>query len=189
MSSRFWIPALLSCLLLLGSAARPSNDSHRQRLDAPVPEASIEISKARRELRLYSGGELLRRYRIGLGFEPRADKVREGDGATPEGEYFVCVKNPQSRYHLSLGLSYPNATDGRRGLETGLISRRQESRIADADRRRRRPPWDTALGGEIFIHGHGSGADWTLGCIALDNPDIEELFVAVEVGTPVLIEP
>ncbi len=189
MGSRGWTPALLSGLLLLAPGPRPSNGGGEERLGAPVPQASIVVSKARRELRLYSGGELLRRYRVGLGFEPRADKARAGDGATPEGEYFVCIKNPQSRYHLSLGLSYPNAADARRGLDSGLISRRQAARIAEADRARRRPPWDTALGGEIFIHGRGSGADWTLGCVALDDSDIEELYAAVEVGTPVLIEP
>ncbi len=70
-----------------------------------------------------------------------------------------------------------------------MITRQQAARIAEADRGRRRPPWDTALGGEIFIHGQGSGSDWTLGCIALDNPDVEELFAAVEVGTPVSIVP
>ncbi len=177
-------------LLMLGlTAACTAQENGEERLDAPVPDAAIEISKARRELRLYSRGELLRRYRVGLGFEPVADKVQEGDGATPEGEFFVCVKNPRSRYHLSLGLNYPNAEDAARGLESKLVSSAQAARIVEADQRRRAPPWNTALGGEIYIHGRGANADWTLGCIALDDPDMEELFAAVTVGTPVTIRP
>ncbi len=182
--------ALHLCLLLLGlTTACAAQENGGERLSSPVTDASIKISKARRELRLYSGDELLRRYAVGLGFEPVADKVQQGDGATPEGEFFVCVKNPQSRYHLSLGLNYPNAEDAARGLESGLVSRAQASRIKGADRERRTPPWNTPLGGEIYIHGRGAGADWTLGCVALDDPDMEELYAAVKVGTPVTIEP
>jgi murein L,D-transpeptidase YafK len=98
------------------------------------------------------------------------------------------VKNPKSQYYLSLGLSYPNIQDAERGLREGLISREQYDRIAEAIREGRRPPWHTPLGGEIFIHGDGSKKDWTLGCIALHNNDIRELYDVVPVGTPVLIQ-
>lgn len=190
MPSRRYPCALLFVLLTLGSAVfRASAEEGGERIETPVADASIAVFKARRELRLYSGDELLRTYRVGLGFEPVADKVRQGDGATPEGEYIVVVKNPQSQYHLSLGLNYPNAADAERGLEAGLISRQEAARITEADKKGRRPPWDTALGGEIFIHGRGSSADWTLGCVALDDPDIEELYAAVKVGTPVTVKP
>ncbi len=172
-------------LLALATAAEP----RRERIDGPLPDARIEVSKARRELRLYSGEKLVGSYRIGLGFAAVGHKSREGDGATPEGEYFVCVKNPQSRFYLSLGLNYPNAADAATGLAAGRISAEDSERITRANRRRLRPPWDTALGGEIFIHGRGSGSDWTLGGIAVDDPDMKELFAAVSVGTPVVIEP
>ena len=177
----------LAVLLLLVpvAAAAPRGE----RIGRPLEDARIEVSKARRQLRLYSGGALLRSYRIGLGFSPLGHKSREGDGATPEGEYFVCVKNPRSRFYLSLGINYPNAADAERGLNAGLLSRAQTDRILEAARRRRPPPWNTALGGEIFIHGRGAGSDWTRGCIALDDRDMKELYSAAQIGTPVLIEP
>ncbi len=160
-----------------------------QPLAIPLPDAKIVVHKARRQLLLYSGDRLLRRVPIGLGFQPSGTKRRQGDGATPEGEYFVCVKNPQSQYYLSLGINYPNSEDAEHGLKTETITERDHRRIVAAERGGRTPPWDTPLGGEIFIHGRGSGSDWTLGCIALDDPAMKELFDAVEVGTPVIIEP
>ena len=155
----------------------------------PLKNARIVVLKDQRRLILYSGERLVREYSIGLGFEPVADKYREGDGATPEGSYRVCVKNPQSRFYLSLGLDYPNVADADAGLKDGLISESEHSAIVDAARQGRRPPWNTALGGEIFIHGRGSSSDWTLGCIALDDADIKELYAAVSIGTPVEIRP
>lgn len=154
-----------------------------------LPDARIEIYKADRKLLLYSGDELVRSYPVGLGFEPIAAKVRQGDGATPEGDYVVCVKNPQSRYYLSLGINYPNSRDAARGLKSKLISKAQHDAIVRADERGVCPAWNTRLGGEIFIHGRGSGADWTLGCVALDDPAMKEVFTAVGVGAPVSIRP
>lgn len=161
--------------------------------DPPLP-ASVEaprlvVRKARRELLLFSGERVLRTYRVGLGFNPVPPKARQGDGATPEGRYFVCRKNPRSQFLLSLGLSYPNAADADRGLAAGLVDRAQHRRIVDAERRRVCPPRDTRLGGEIFIHGRGSSSDWTWGCVALDDEDVRELYARIPVGTPVLVEP
>ena len=158
-------------------------------IDSPVSDARIEIDKSDRELLLYSGDEMLRRFPVGLGFNPVDDKVREGDGATPEGEFIVVVKNPQSQFYLSLGINYPNREDAERGLADGLISAEEHRRIVAADSKGTRPPWNTALGGEIFIHGRGSSSDWTLGCVALDDSNMKELFAAVEPGTPVIIRP
>jgi murein L,D-transpeptidase YafK len=156
---------------------------------APSQELRIEVFKARRELVLYSGARLLKTYRIGLGFAPARRKSRQGDGGTPEGRYVVCRKNPASRFYLSLGLSYPNGEDAERGLAAGLISRAQHRRIRDALASGGCPPWNTRLGGEIFIHGNGSNSDWTLGCIALDDTDMKDLYQSVPVGTPVTIHP
>jgi len=155
----------------------------------PLPDARIEIRKQARTLKLFSGEELVREFRIGLGFNPVARKTNEGDGATPEGDYRVCVKNPESRFLLSLGLSYPNVTDADRSVDSGLISRAQHEMIVAAHEKGGRPPWDTPLGGEIYIHGNGSDSDWTLGCIALDDSDMQELYPAVRVGTEVHIRP
>ena len=148
----------------------------------------IVISKSKRLLELHREGEALRVYRIVLGREPEGDKVREGDGRTPEGEFVVCTKNPKSRYTLSLGLNYPTSEDAERGLCDGLITQEEHDAIVAAAEAGWRPPWDTALGGEIFIHGGGTSSDWTIGCVALDDDAIRELYPLVPVGTPVVIE-
>jgi murein L,D-transpeptidase YafK len=155
----------------------------------PIQNPRIIVYKRERKLELYSAKTLLRTYRIGLGFSPVADKVREGDGATPEGDFYVFVKNDKSAYYLSLGVSYPNVEDAERGLRDGLISRAQYNAIIEANRKKTAPPQYTKLGGLIYIHGHGAKSDWTLGCVALENEHMKELYDAVSVGTPVTIKP
>jgi murein L,D-transpeptidase YafK len=140
-------------------------------------------------LELYSNGAVVRTYRLGLGLNPVDDKQREGDRATPEGEFYIFIKNPKSAYHLSLGISYPNVEDAERGLRAGLITRGQHNQIVRAINKRRAPPQYTALGGLIYIHGNGAGSDWTWGCVALENEDIRELYDSVDIGTPVTINP
>jgi lipoprotein-anchoring transpeptidase ErfK/SrfK len=154
-----------------------------------LPEPRVVVEKGARRLRLYAGGELVRVRRIALGFEPEGDKVRQGDGRTPEGDYKVCMKNGRSNFYLSLGLTYPNAEDAERGLRDGLITRVQHKSITRALTAGRCPLWNTALGGEIFVHGGGTGRDWTFGCVALENPEIKELFDNLPAGTPVRIAP
>ena len=154
-----------------------------------VRDPALLIYKARRELELYDGERLVKTYRIALGLNPVDDKRKEGDGCTPEGEFYICTKNDRSRFHLFLGLSYPNQEDAERGLENGLITEEEHQLILDALAERKRPLWDTRLGGEIGIHGGGADAHWTQGGIALDNKDIEELFMVVDLGSPVKILP
>lgn len=161
---------------------------NRRPLRLPLREPRVVVSKAARRLELFAGGERVRVYRIALGFAPEGDKERQGDGRTPEGDFYVCMKNDKSKFYLSLGLNYPDAADAARALEARLITRAQHDRIVRANQQRRCPPWDTALGGEIFIHGGGSASDWTLGCVALDNEHIKELFDHLPAGTPVRIE-
>jgi murein L,D-transpeptidase YafK len=158
-------------------------------LELPLKDPRLVVEKGARRLRLYAGGELVRVRRVALGFEPSGDKVRQGDGRTPEGDYKVCMKNPKSNFYLSLGLTYPNEEDAERGLRDGLVTRAQAAAIKRAVRAGRCPAWNTALGGEIFIHGGGAASDWTLGCVALENPEIKELFDALPAGTPVRIDP
>ena len=157
-------------------------------LKLPLKDAKIVVRKAARRLTLYSGGKAVRVYPVVLGFEPVGDKEREGDGRTPEGTFYVCVKNAESNFHLSLGLNYPDAADAERGLRDGLITRDERDRIVSANAKKERPPWDTALGGEIFIHGGGTASDWTWGCVALEDANITELFDAVPSGAKVVIE-
>ena len=149
----------------------------------------IEVYKAKRELRLFDGTQLVKSYHVALGANPVAPKEQEGDQATPEGTYFVCLKNPQSKFHLSLAISYPGPADAERGLKAGLISAVEYQAILQTAADQQPPPWKTRLGGEVFVHGGGSSSDWTWGCIALSDTDIEELFALVPVKTPITIYP
>ena len=163
--------------------------SQRSTLKLPLADPRIVVLKSQRTLELYSGGKLVRTYKIGLGLNPVPDKQREGDRATPEGDFHIFTKNPKSAFHLSLGISYPNIEDAERGLSAGLIPRAQRDAIVKAIKRKQGPPQYTALGGLIYIHGNGASSDWTWGCVALENEDIEELYQAIPVGTPVTIKP
>jgi len=162
---------------------------NRRPLRLPLVAPRVVVSKRARRVTLYSKGERVRVYRAVLGFAPEGDKEREGDGRTPEGTFYVCVKNLKSNFYLSLGLSYPGPEDAERGLRDGLITPAQAASIRRAVRRRATPPWDTALGGQIFIHGGGVASDWTAGCVALENDQMKELFEAVPVGAAVVVEP
>ncbi len=152
-------------------------------------DPSVVIKKKERSLEVYDGAKLVKTYSMVLGFEPSGDKLREGDGKTPEGEFYVFGKNPKSRFHLSIGLSYPSIDDARRGLGDRLIPKDEHDAIVSAINKKEMPPQKTALGGEIYIHGGGVDGDWTLGCVAMKNEDIEELFRALPVGTKVIIRP
>jgi murein L,D-transpeptidase YafK len=160
---------------------------HRDPLKLPLKKPRIVVFKRERRLELQADGVLVRAYSVGLGFNPVSDKLRQGDGATPEGEFYVFTRNNKSAFYLSLGVSYPNLEDAERGRRTHLISRGQYEAIVRANNRKTVPPQTTRLGGDIYIHGNGSKSDWTWGCVALENDDIKELFDAVLVGTPVTI--
>ena len=126
-------------------------------------------------MELYNGGKLIKVYPIGLGMNPVLAKKKQGDRSTPEGEYHICGKIPESTYYMALILNYPNVADADRGLKEGLISKKEHTAIIKAINEKRCPNFNTRLGGQIEIHGMGSQSDWTWGCIALDNPNIEEL--------------
>ena len=158
-------------------------------LQLPLKNPRIVVLKSKRRLELYADGALVRSYKIGLGLNPVPDKLRQGDRATPEGEFYIFTRNDKSAFYLSLGVSYPNVEDAERGLRDGLISRTQHDAIVKAFRRKATPPQNTALGGDIYIHGNGASSDWTWGCVALENEHVKELFNAVPVGTPVTIKP
>lgn len=154
-----------------------------------VSDLNIIVRKQRRVLEVYDGERLVKTVPAALGFAPEGDKEIEGDGKTPEGDFYVFGKNPKSKYYLSIGISYPNHEDAERGLAAGLITRAEHDAIVEAIRNKRTPPQKTRLGGEIYIHGGGAETDWTQGCVAIANEEIKELFDAVKIGARVRIEP
>ena len=195
---------VLAVLLVDGSSGnfRPSPAVIRQtevaretilvtssQLKLPLTAPRIVVKKAERRLFLYDGNKLVKTYRIGLGLSPKGDKVRQGDRRTPEGDFYIFTRNDKSAFYLSLGVSYPNAPHANRGLRDGLISKSQHDTIMRALKLKKTPPQNTALGGDIYIHGRGASSDWTWGCVALEDKDMRELFDAATVGTPVTILP
>lgn len=141
-----------------------------------TPADSILIVKSARTLTLLRAGKVLKTYKIVLGSNPLGPKEREGDGKTPEGDYTIDRRNAHSRFHLALHISYPSAADSEQARKRGVNP-----------------------GGDIMIHGLRNGLgwlgsahrlrDWTQGCIAVTNAEIEEIWEMVPVGTPVRILP
>jgi murein L,D-transpeptidase YafK len=154
-----------------------------------MEEIRVEIRKKERTLRVYERENLIRTFAVALGFSPAGGKEVEGDGRTPEGSFYVFAKNPESKFHLSLGLSYPSIEDAERGVMQNLISKEESNSIKKTINKKGMPPQKTKLGGEIYIHGGGTESDWTDGCVALKNEEIEELFELVPVGAVVEIRP
>lgn len=156
----------------------------------------IRVSKRRNEVRIYRGLDLLATFPADFGFNTFANKERRGslaspdDWRTPEGAFYVVRKNPRSQYHRAFVLNYPTASDAERGYQQGLISQRERDTIVRAERRGEEPPMNTALGGLIEIHGHGTGGsdNWTQGCVAVRNLHMDLMWNLVDVGTPVYIE-
>jgi murein L,D-transpeptidase YafK len=136
----------------------------------------ILVLKSKRQLQAFSNGKLVKTYTISLGRNPIGDKEFEGDKRTPEGHYTINDKNPNSGYYKNLGVSYPNQKD-----------------IEEANK------IDKPTGGQIKIHGLKNGIgfigkfqrwfDWTAGCMALTNSEIDELYNHTTIGTPIEIRP
>ena len=140
----------------------------------PAQIDRIVVEKTARRMSIYLGSQKIREYPIALGFAPTGDKVREGDGRTPEGSFKINRRNPQSAFTLSLGLDYPLPADIQRAKQGGY-----------------------SAGGDIFIHGQPNKVpdgmkvkgDWTAGCIALTNTQMPEIWAITPIGTVVEILP
>lgn len=155
--------ALLALAIAFPAAAEPTVDL-------------VRISKTGRKLQLLSGGKIIREFKITLGSNPVGAKSREGDGKTPEGTYTLDYKKADSAFHKAIHISYPNARDMAQASAQNV------------------PP-----GGQIMIHGQKNGLgwlsfisqhfDWTNGCIALTNSDMDALWPLIKAGTTVEILP
>ncbi len=162
------VRAILATLLILGLASCGPR-SKFQTYHGPAVTL-IEVHKADRKMFLMHDSKVLRSFDIQLGGNPVGIKHFEGDGMTPEGSYSISQRNPKSTYHLSLRISYPN----------------------DADRAYAKAAGEEP-GGDIFIHGQPGWVkvegDWTVGCIAVTDKEIEEIYAMVNPGTPIHIFP
>ena len=164
-----FIRILLMLTLALGIAA--CGNSKFRKYNGPEV-TQIQVHKADRKMYLIHKTEVLKEYDISLGFNPVGHKQFEGDGKTPEGVYFVDRFNPRSRYHLSVGVSYPNERDRAFAEQFG------------------RDP-----GGDIMIHGRGPEGnqlvrqkrDWTAGCITVSDEEIEDIYAMLQPGVPIMI--
>jgi murein L,D-transpeptidase YafK len=146
------------------------------KLPSDVQIDSILVYKSKRQMQVYSNDSLLKTYKISLGRKPIGAKEFEGDKKTPEGIYFINDKNPSSGYHKNLGISYPSADDIENAKRLGK-----------------------SAGSDIKIHGMRNKIgfigkfhrwfDWTLGCIAVTDKEIDELYNAVKIGVKIEIKP
>ena len=151
-----------------------------EEINKTKPVTTIEVFKQQRQLKLKHHDQIIRSYPIRLGFNPMGHKQFEGDGKTPEGTYTIDWRNPQSAYYKSLHISYPNPND--------LTYAKQRQKSA---------------GGDVMIHGtvptpatafpasstYMPRKDWTLGCIAVTNADMDEIWQLVKNGTQIIIHP
>lgn len=147
-----------------------------QKLESNITIDSLVVYKSKRELMAYSNGQLIKTYTVSLGKNPIGDKEFEGDKKTPEGVYFINAKNPNSGYYKNVGISYPNKQDREVSKKLGK-----------------------STGGDVKIHGLRNGIgfigkfqrwyDWTAGCIALTDQEVEELYNTVDIGTKIVINP
>ena len=151
-------------------------DMNSEKLDSSVKADKVIVFKSERKMMLLRNGDTIKTYRISLGGNPLGHKEMEGDSKTPEGKYILDWRNPNSKYHLSLHVSYPNDKDINKAKEKGV-----------------------SPGGDIMVHGCPNGLgwnwqyykanDWTDGCIAVSDSEIEEIWNAVIDGTEIEIFP
>lgn len=168
----------------------------------PLARGEVRVYKARRRLEIWNGDRLLKSYAVALGAQPQGHKQTRGDNRTPEGRFFICTRNAKnSAFHIFLGLSYPALPDAERAAKSKKISPREFALIRSRLASRGAPLWQTRLGGWVGIHGGSDGAfakkrakqrgtsDWTAGCIALTDREIEEIYAATKIGAPVVVRP
>lgn len=162
---------LIAALTVMVAVAACSTKPSKFRTYNGPEVTQVMVYKASRRMELWHHDRLLRVFHVDLGGNPYGHKEREGDRRTPEGNYIIDRRNPNSRFHLSIGLDYPNEADKEHARENGW-----------------RP------GGDIFIHGRGpefqnARGDWTDGCIAVSDREMEDIYAMVRDGTPIHISP
>ncbi len=187
----FGLVAAILCTLAWISVSGAQNDKNttadNNQLQLKYPR--VTILKSARQLMVFEGDSLMRVYPIRLGSSPVGQKLRSGDGRTPEGVFRVVTKRVDSPNHRFLGISYPDVSAANRGLADGLISRGEALAIEIAQQQHICPSWTTALGGGIGIHGDSGSPGPTAGCIGLSDAHVAELFDVLRIGDTVEILP
>jgi len=190
---------LLSCLSPLPGTPVRKAETFATLVAALPGEPRLVIWKSQYTLTLYKGMTPVKTYPavFGRGYSD-GDKRKMGDLRTPEGDFYICTMNASKRFYKFMGLSYPGLKHAESGLQERLISRAEYDQIKKAVDERQPPTWSTRLGGAIGIHGRTelpgpasrSGLmNWTEGCIALANADLDEIFSVVALGTAVTVLP
>jgi len=204
-SSRVLIPLaaflLLTCISPLPDQPSRHTDAFESLLSSLDGKINLVIQKSRYTMTLFKGEIPVKTYQavFGKGYG-EGDKQRMGDRRTPEGDFYICTMNHSKRFYKFMGLSYPGLKHAEEGVRTGMISSDEYAMIKKAIEERLSPPWETRLGGAVGIHGRTPGVgeayrqssvdiNWTDGCIALDNADVDEIYRVVSLGTPVTILP
>ena len=150
----------------------------------------VLIRKRNREMLVLSEDIVVATYPVGIGRATIGIKLNAKDQKTPEGQYYICRKDENNRFHLFLQINYPSPDDAKRGAVQQIVKTDEETRINAAWQENACPPTDTALGGPLGIHGFGAESSWTTdGSISMHNPHIEELFWNIATGTSVAILP
>ena len=191
---------LLTCISPLPEIPTRQTDTFETLLSSLDGTIKLVIRKSRYSMTLYKGETSVKTYHavFGKGYGD-GDKQRMGDRRTPEGDFYICTMNDSKRFYKFMGISYPGLQHAENGFKSGMISPVEYMMIKKAIEERSPPPWETRLGGAVGIHGRTRVAgderlqsvdiNWTDGCIALDNADVDEIYRVVSLGTPVTILP
>jgi len=166
----------------------------------PVHVSRIVVERSSRTMTLEFPNGRKESYKVSLGRAgTNCNRTRAGDDCTPTGTFFIASKRPSQRFHKFLLLSYPDESAAKRGLESKLIGQSEFDSIQAALKARRAPPQNTALGGDVGIHGQPGWVpsflssavarfDWTAACVSVTDSEIDHIYEVVDVGTPVLIK-
>ena len=194
MTKRFVLVLVLAGFFLCGHQAVLASTSPASGDQEPF---LLLISKSTHTLTLFKEGQAIKKYSCAFGVNPDGDKLQQGDNRTPEGTFYITDKEKLGNHpylgRTWLGLSYPAASHAERAVRQNLISSEQYQAILDANSRGAIPPQNTRLGGWIGIHGGREDLtkqkiDWTEGCIAMLDSDLEELYSIITLGTKVIIK-
>ena len=192
-----WSSLFLSLFLLLmplGAAASPADSTDGGQY--PADRTLVLIKKSTQTLSVIKNGKQIQSYPCAFGVNPNGNKEKRGDNRTPEGHFYVTDKSQLDNHpylgNKWLGISYPDVSHAERGLRDALIDMYQYQSILSANEQGSMPPQNTSLGGWIGIHGGRddltkTGVNWTEGCIALLEKDLDELYALIDTGTEIII--